>query len=128
MESRRQRLGKLVALQRRVKAVHETRNARHRQAAIAAEADAEAIASRFDAEDSLSSLFPDLYHSHTVRARERQAEELAKAAEHATMANRAGVRADIVRRAYIEAASEEERARAEREMLEFIERMAGGGK
>ena len=72
MEDRRKRLAKLVKLQSQVKSVHEARTAGHRNAAIMAEQDASAIAERAEAEGSLSSIFPDLYHTHNLRARSGQ--------------------------------------------------------
>jgi hypothetical protein len=128
MEERRRRLAKLVKLQGQVKAVHEARTARHRSAAIAAGEDARAIAERAEAEDSMSSLFPDLYHTHHLRARDRQRVEDAKADREAGLAAVAGLRGDVVSRAYREVAQEIERATAEKEILEFVERGAASAR
>jgi len=124
MEDRRKRLAKLVKLQSQVKSVHEARTAGHRNAAIMAEQDASAIAERAEAEGSLSSLFPDLYHTHHLRARSRQEKELVNAEREAALAAMAGVRGDIVSRTYREVSQEIERAKAEKEILEFVERAA----
>ncbi len=68
MTTRQQRLKKLVAVQEQLKALHETRRATLLAEAHAAEAEAHALAQRFDEPNSLSGLFPDLYNRRIAGA------------------------------------------------------------
>lgn len=122
MEARRKRLAKLVHIQEQVKALHEARTAQHRLAAIAARDDADAIAARADAEDGLAPLFPDLYHRHVAKAQAREAQETERADQQALLAAKAGMRGDIVARSHRDVSNRLERARLQKEILEFVER------
>ena len=63
MTTRKQRLKKLVGVQQQLKELHEMRRAGHlRGRPRPPKATPRNCAERFDAEDSLSALFPDIYH------------------------------------------------------------------
>lgn len=119
---RKKRLAKLVALQQQLKAFHETRHSGHVAAAQAAEQEARQLAERFDDPDSLSSLFPEIYHSRIAGAFTRRDESLSKAAEEARRVTAATLRAGMVEEAYREVARQVDEQAADRERLEIIER------
>jgi len=124
MTDRKQRLAKLVRVQRQLKALHETRHAGFLSEAVAAENEAVELASRFDAEGSLSGMFPDVYHRRIGKAvaRKQEHEELARA-EAGKLAV-ATARTNMVERAYREVRQWDERLTADRDRLEIIERKA----
>ena len=68
MSTRRDRLKKLVKVQEQLKALHETRHATFLAAAASAEAEARDLVGHFDRDNSLSGLFPDLYHRRIAQA------------------------------------------------------------
>jgi hypothetical protein len=72
MASRTERLKKLVEVQEQLKAFHEMRRATALAEAAAAGREAAELAARFDAPDSLTDLFPDLYARGVERALRRQ--------------------------------------------------------
>ncbi len=121
MTTRIQRLKKLVAVQEQLKALHETRRATLLAEAHAAEAEAHALAERFDQPDSLSGLFPDLYHRRIAEAADRQAEKLENARREAGLIATATARVNMVERAYREVSTQNERQKSDRERLEIVE-------
>lgn len=121
MTTRIQRLKKLVAVQEQLKALHETRRATLLAEAHAAEAEARALAERFDQPDSLSGLFPDLYHRRIAEAADRQAEKLENARREAGLIATATARVNMVERAYREVSTQNERQKSDRERLEIVE-------
>ncbi len=120
MTTRRQRLGKLVLVQEQLKALHETRRATLLAQAHTAEAEARELAERFDEPDSLSGLFPDLYHRRIAGAVQRQEENLEAARREAGLIAAATARANMVERAYKEVSRRDERERSDRDRLDLI--------
>lgn len=120
MTTRRQRLKKLVVVQEQLKALHETRHATLLSNAYAAEAEARALAGKFDDPDSLSVLFPDLYHRRIAGAVQRQEENLEGAREEARLIMTATARTNMVERAYRDVSRRDERERSDRDRLDLI--------
>jgi len=121
MATRRERLRKLVEVQAQLKALHETRRAGFLAEAAAADAEAKAVAERFDAADSLAALFPELYHNRIAGALARRDAGLEAARREAGLVAAATARANMVERAYDAVRSQDERRRGDRERLEIIE-------
>lgn len=121
MSARKDRLKKLVEVQEQLKALHEARRARFLADAATAEAEAEALAQRFDEAGSLSALFPELYYRRISGELARRDANLEDARREAGMAATATARTTIVERAYRHARDMDERQRADRERLELIE-------
>lgn len=118
------RLRKLLAVQEKIKALHETRHAGFAAAATAAAAEASELASRFDAAGSMAELFPDLYSRHIDAALSRRDESLRAAASEAEKVATATARTNMVERDYRDARRDHERVRGDRERLEAIESLA----
>lgn len=122
MITRTDRLKKLVVLQDKLKALHETRHAGFLVAAVNARRDAEDLATHFDTEGSLSSSFPELYNRRIAaavsleRANSLMADNEVKAIAEAT------ARSNMVARQWLEASRAEERQRTEVESLEALSR------
>ena len=74
MTDRVQRLKKLLVLQEQLKAMHEMRHAGFVAEAVAAKQEAAEIVDRFNAEDSMSAMFPELYHRRGDFARRGEQE------------------------------------------------------
>jgi hypothetical protein len=127
MTTRKERLRKLVKLQDQLKAMHETRHAGFVAGAIAAATEAAEIARRFDMEDTMSALFPEIYHDRISRALAQQqaAERMAK--DEAEKLATATARTNMVERAYRDAVRKDERDTADRERLDMIERRTAAG-
>lgn len=120
MSTRKDRLKKLVKVQEQLKALHETRHATFLAAAGAAEAEARELVGHFDQADSLSALFPDLYHRRIAQAVVRQEANLASARQEAGLIAAATARTNMVERAYKDVRNRDERERADRERLDII--------
>ncbi len=120
MPARMQRLKKLLALQEQLKAMHELRHAGFVSQSIAARKEAEELVERFNAEDSLSGLFPDIYHRGIGSALSREDASRKAATNEASKVATATVRTNMVERNYREARSAYERERGDRERLEII--------
>lgn len=118
MADRRDRLRKLVTVQEKLKALHETRRAGHLAAAAAARREAQDIAARLDSGDPMTGLFPDLYSRHIAGAVAREQAELQAAEAEAHRIAVASVRGDVVGRKYREVNAQVERDMADRERLE----------
>ena len=103
MASRTDRLRKLVDVQEQLKALHEMRRATALAEASAAGREAEELAARFDAEDSLTDLFPDLYARRVERALRRQDQRLATARKEADHVATQTARTNMVERSWREA-------------------------
>jgi hypothetical protein len=125
MTDRAKRLRKLLTVQEKLKALHETRHAGYVAAAAAAHTDAEDLAERFDAEDSLAMSFPDVYNRHISSAlsRERANQRLAEA--EAGRVAMATAHTNMVERAWREVSRADERSRTERDLLELLARKSG---
>ncbi|MES0198345.1 hypothetical protein [Mesorhizobium sp. M0011] len=120
MSTRKDRLKKLVKVQEQLKALHETRHATFLAAASAAEAEAKELVGHFDQADSLSALFPDLYHRRIAQAVVRQEANLASARQEASLIAAATARTNMVERAYKDVRNRDERERSDRERLDII--------
>ncbi|WP_027038232.1 hypothetical protein [Mesorhizobium ciceri] len=120
MSTRKDRLKKLVKVQEQLKALHETRHATFLAAAGAAEAEARELVGHFDQADSLSALFPDLYHRRIAQAVVRQEANLASARQEASLIAAATARTNMVERAYKDVRNRDERERSDRERLDLI--------
>src|SRR4051812_22938769 len=97
--SRKDRLKKLVGVQEQLKAFHEMRYASFRSAAATAEAEANALRQRFDAEGTISALFPEIYYKRIERALERAGHNLTLAEKEAGLVAAATARTNMVERA-----------------------------
>jgi hypothetical protein len=126
MATRKERLRKLVTVQEQLKALHETRHAGFLSSAAAAGQEAAELAHRFDADDSMSVLFPEIYNRRISQALARQEENVAMAREEAGRIAAATARTNMVERAYRDVRRQDERDHADRERLEIIERKQQG--
>ena len=120
MTTRVQRLKKLLAVQEQMKALHETRHAGFLAEIAAAKADATEIVDRFNAEDSMSGLFPGIYHRRIAAAGLRETANRDMAATEAARIATATARTNMVERSFRQARDREERDRADRERLDLI--------
>ncbi|MDW6024418.1 hypothetical protein SAZ10_21945 [Mesorhizobium sp. BAC0120] len=120
MTTRRERLQKLASVQEKLKAFHEMRLAGFRAEALAAEREANAMREAFDMGDSMSALFPEIYHRRIERALDRAAANMTLAEAEAMQLAAATARSNMVDRAYRSVTRQEERAQADRERLEMI--------
>ncbi|MER8750914.1 hypothetical protein NKH57_16755 [Mesorhizobium sp. M1050] len=125
MTTRKDRLRKLVKVQEQLKALHETRHATFIAAASNAEAEARDLVGHFDQADSLSGLFPDLYHRRIAQAVVRQEANLTSAKQEASLIAAATARTNMVERAYKEVRNRDERERSDRERLDLIAQKRG---
>lgn len=125
MTTRRQRLRKLVEVQEQLKALHETRRAGLLAEAVAADEEARMLAERFDADDSLAVLFPDIYHNRIAGALARRDAKLAAARLETGLLATATARTNMVERAYQTERQADERQRGDRERLDLIEQKLG---
>ena len=128
MAERSQRLKRLVRLQGKIKALHETRHATHLAQAADARQEAAELVEALNAASPLPGLFPDLYNNRIGAAMGREATENRKAEIEATHVATATARTNIVERAWREAFRMEEREAAEKETLESIERGLAKGR
>jgi hypothetical protein len=126
MSPRKDRLRKLVKVQEQLKALHETRHATFLAAASAAETEARDLVGHFDQNNSLSGLFPDLYHRRIAQAVVRQEANLANAKQEASLIAAATARTNMVERAYKDVRDRDERERSDRERLDIIEQKRNG--
>ena len=120
MSARRDRLKKLVKVQEQLQALHETRHATFLAAASAAEAEARDLVGHFDQANSLSGLFPDLYHRRIASAVGRREANLESARQEAGLIAAATARTNMVERTYKDVRSRDERQRSDRERLDLI--------
>ncbi|HEY4191906.1 MAG TPA: hypothetical protein VGM46_04615 [Mesorhizobium sp.] len=120
MTTRRQRLKKLVLVQEQLKSLHETRHATFLSQAHAAEAEARELVESFDAQGSLSGLFPDLYHRRIANAVTRQEDNLEQARHEAGLIAAATARTNMVERAYEQVSRRDEREQSDRDRLDLI--------
>ena len=125
MTTRRERLRKLVEVQEQLKALHETRRAGLLAEAADADEEARTLAERFDADDSLAVLFPDIYHNRIAGALARRDARLAAARLEAGLLATATARTNMVERAYQTERRADERQRGDRERLDLIEQKLG---
>ena len=129
MDQRVQRLKKLLALQEQLKALHELRHAGHVAEAVAARREAVEIVDRFNADQTMPTLFPEVYHSRIAQALSREEASLTQAAGEAAKVAGATARTNMVERTYREARAADERQRADSDRLEMIgQRLRPAGK
>lgn len=126
MAMRTKRLRQLIRLQEKLKAIHETRHATHLRDALAAQAEADEIARLADEASPLAGLFPGLHERRITSAHERKAEMTELAEQEARKIAAQEARADVIRRNYRDALRHEERASAEKEILELLSRPGQG--
>jgi len=124
MATRAKRLRQLVKLQETLKAIHETRHAGYLRDAVVAQSEADELARHADEASPLAGLFPGLYERRISRAHERKAEMTELAEQEARKIAAQEARADVMRRSYRDAIRQEERANAEKEILEILSRQA----
>ena len=128
MIARIQRLKKLLALQEQLKAMHEMRHAGFVTEAVAAKQEAADIVDRFNAEDSMSALFPEVYHRRIGSALTREDTNRKYASSEAAKVATAAARTNMVERTYREARVADERERGDKERLEIIAQRLKPGK
>lgn len=128
MTDRVKRLKKLLALQEQLKAMHELRHAGFVAEALAAKKDAAEIVDRFNADDSLSGLFPEVYHRSIGSALSREETNTRLATGEAAKVATATARSNMVERNYREARVADERQRGDKERLEIIGQRLKHGK
>ena len=128
MTTRVERLKKLLTLQEQLKAMHEMRHAGFVAEAVAARNEAEDIVDRFNAEDSMSALFPEVYHRRIGSALTREDTNRKYASSEAAKVATAAARTNMVERTYREARTADERERGDKERLEIIAQRLKPGK
>ena len=128
MTTRVERLKKLLTLQEQLKAMHEMRHAGFVAEAVAARNEAEDIVDRFNAEDSMSALFPEVYHRRIGSALTREDTNRKYASSEAAKVATAAARTNMVERTYREARVADERERGDKERLEIIAQRLKPGK
>ena len=128
MTTRLQRLKKLLTLQEQLKAMHEMRHAGFVAEAVAAKQEAAEIVDRFNAEDSMSAMFPELYHRRIGAAISREEANRKLAGGEAAKVATATARTNMVERSYREARVADERERGDKERLEIIGQRLKPGK
>lgn len=124
--TRKERLKKLVAVQEKLKALHETRYASFRAEAAAAESEVAALRAAFDQPGSMSALFPEVYHRRIESALELAAKNTVLADREIAHVATQTARTNMVDRAYRSASRDEERLRGDRERLDMIARTTTG--
>ena len=128
MTTRVERLKKLLTLQEQLKAMHEMRHAGFVAEAVAAKQEAADIVDRFNAEDSMSALFPEVYHRRIGSALTREDTNRKLAGSEAAKVATAAARTNMVERTYREARVADERERGDKERLEIIAQRLKPGK
>jgi hypothetical protein len=126
MQSRKDRLRKLVKVQQQLQSLHETRHAVHLAQEMAAKAEAAELVDRFDSPDTLSGLFPEIYHRRIGDALARGDASAELARTEADRVATARARSNMVERAYRTERQWEDRRVADRERLDLIDRRKGG--
>ena len=128
MTNRVKRLKKLLTLQEQLKAMHELRQAGFVAEALAAKKEAAEIVDRFNAEDSMSALFPEVYHRRIGSALSREEANMKLASGEAAKVATATARTNMVERTYREARAADEREQSNKERLEIIGQRLKPGK
>lgn len=121
MTDRVKRLGKLLDVHATLESLGEARRAAHLAQARLAREEAQALAARFDDAQSLSALFPALYHARIQNALAAAQAAEAEAAREAEALGLLRLRAKGIGRLRDEAQAAAERARAEALMLDWVE-------
>jgi hypothetical protein len=126
--TRVERLKKLLVLQEQLKALHELRHAGFVAEAVAAKKEAAEIVDRFNSDDSLSALFPEVYHRRIDSALMREDANRKLASGEAGKVAMATARTNMVERNYREVRAADERERGDKERLEIIGQRLKPGK
>ncbi len=122
MNERQKRLARLMVVQEKVRAVHETRHAALVREAIAARQEAEDAMTRKQGPESLHHIFPDIYERRIASALARAEQAESAAREAAARLATENVRVDMTERAYRSAQRQADRLTSERETGEAVER------
>jgi hypothetical protein len=126
--TRVERLKKLLVLQEQLKAMHELRHAGFVAEAVAAKNEAEELVDRFNSEESMSALFPEVYHRRIGSALSREDANRKLATSEAAKVATATARTNMVERSYREVRAADERERGDKERLEIIGQRLKPGK
>jgi hypothetical protein len=122
MDARLKRLGKLIAVQNRLKAHHELRQAAFAREASAAQREAEQLMVCKSDPGSLFAVFPQVYDRGIEKALELRERRLAEARLEAAKVAAEIARCKLLERAYRLALRETERRESEKQALEQLER------
>ena len=128
MTTRVERLKKLLTLQEQLKAMHEMRHAGFIAEAVPAKKDAVELVDRFNAEESMSALFPEVYHRRIGSALSREDANRKLATGEAAKVATATARTNMVERTFREARAADERERGDKERLDIIGQRLKSGK
>ena len=128
MTDRVKRLKKLLILQEQLKAMHELRHAGFVSEAVAAKNEAADLVDRFNSDDSMSALFPEVYHRRIGSALSREDTNRKLAAGEAAKVATATARTNMVERSYREVRAADERERGDKDRLEIIGQRLKPGK
>ena len=128
MTTRVERLKKLLILQEQLKAMHELRHAGFIAEAVAAKNDAAELVDRFNAEESMSALFPEVYHRRIGSALSREDANRKLATGEAAKVATATARTNMVERTFREARAADERERGDKERIDIIGQRLRPGK
>ncbi|MBL8584554.1 MAG: hypothetical protein JNL61_20310 [Rhizobiaceae bacterium] len=126
MQSRKDRLRKLVKVQEQLRSLHETRHAIHLAQEMAAKTEATELIERFDAPETMSGLFPEVYHRRIAAAQARGEASAEKAQAEAGNVATARARSNMVERAYRTERQWDDRRVADRDRLDMIDRRKDG--
>ncbi len=122
MSRRTDRLTKVLVLQEKLKELHETRQALHTANARFAAEEAEDVVKAFNAEGSLSSVFPEIYHARVASATAAKQQHLANAHVEGLRVAKASARLDAVGREVVISRRADERFADERDQTEALSR------
>ena len=122
MSRRTDRLANVLVLQEKLKQLHETRQAMHTANARFAAEEAEDVVKAFNAEGSLASVFPEVYHARVASATAAKQHHLANARVEGLRVAKASARVDVVAREVGSSRRADERAAEERDRTEALSR------
>jgi hypothetical protein len=120
MTDRVRRLKKILTLQEQLKAMHELRHANFVAEALAAKNEAAELVDRFNSENPMPALFPEVYHRRIGSALSREGVNRDLAAGEAAKVATATARTNMVERNWRGARAADERERGDRERLDII--------
>ncbi|TAN19010.1 MAG: hypothetical protein EPN45_00920 [Rhizobiaceae bacterium] len=128
MATDRKRLRRLLDVQDKLKAVHETRHADYAAKTAAAQREVADLFAEMGKPDSFSRLFPDLYVRAARAALQREHRFKEKTREEAAAVAMETARTRMVEEAWRSAKRQEDRKEQEKEILEAVERRFHTGK
>jgi len=123
MSRRTDRLTKVLVLQEKLKELHETKQAMHTAHARFAAEEAEDVVKAFNADGSLSNLFPEIYHARVASATAAKQQHLANAHVEGLRVAKASARVDAVGREVTISRRADERFIEERDRTEALSRL-----